>query len=67
MTSAVRRWTTMGAVGFLLAVAGLAGATGRAGAGAACTHGASSIGPVVLRDGAIVAGDAVPRTDACLR
>jgi hypothetical protein len=32
-----------------------------------CTHGASSIGPVVIRDGKIVDGDTTPHTDACLR
>jgi hypothetical protein len=32
----------------------------------ACTHGMSSIGPVVLRDGKVVAGDGTPHTEACL-
>jgi hypothetical protein len=33
----------------------------------ACTHGMSSIGPVVLRDGKLVGGDDTPHTEACLR
>ena len=31
-----------------------------------CTHGVSSIGPVYLRGGIIVAGNMTPRTEACL-
>ncbi len=31
-----------------------------------CTHGASSIGPVVLRDGTMVGSDDTPHTEACL-
>jgi hypothetical protein len=35
-------------------------------AGTHCTHGASSIGPVFVRDGRIVGGDTTPHTEACL-
>ncbi len=31
-----------------------------------CTHGVSSIGPVVLRDGKVVGGDGTPRSEGCL-
>ena len=37
-----------------------------AGAKPACTHGVSSIGPVVLRDGKVVGGNGTPHTEACL-
>jgi hypothetical protein len=41
--------------------------TARAGRAAPrCTHGASSIGPVYLRDGKVVGGDTTPHTEACL-
>jgi hypothetical protein len=39
---------------------------GRGGAALHCTHGVSSIGPVVFRDGKVV-GDTTPRTESCLR
>jgi hypothetical protein len=32
-----------------------------------CTHGASSIGPIVLRAGKVVGGNTTPYTEACLR
>jgi hypothetical protein len=32
-----------------------------------CTHGASSIGPVYIRDGKVVGGVTTPHTEACLR
>ncbi len=32
----------------------------------ACTHGSSSIGPVVFRDGKMIGGDGTPHTEACL-
>jgi hypothetical protein len=31
-----------------------------------CTHGLSSIGPVVIKDGKVVGGDTIPHTEACL-
>lgn len=31
-----------------------------------CTHGLSSIGPVYLENGKVVAGDTTPITEACL-
>jgi hypothetical protein len=31
-----------------------------------CTHGVSSIGPVLIKDGKIVGGDTTPHTEACL-
>ena len=31
-----------------------------------CSHGLSSIGPVVIKDGKVVGGDTVPHTEACL-
>jgi hypothetical protein len=31
-----------------------------------CTHGVSSIGPVVIRNGTVVGGDSTPHTEACL-
>ena len=32
-----------------------------------CTHGVSSVGPVIVRDGRIVGGGTTPHTEACLR
>jgi hypothetical protein len=32
----------------------------------ACTHGASSIGPVYIENGKVVGGDRTPVTEACL-
>ena len=51
------------AMGFMLGVASAAGqdTTPR------CTHGLSSIGPVEIKLGQVVGGDAVPHTEACLR
>jgi len=31
-----------------------------------CTHGASSIGPVYIKDGKVVGGDTTPHTEICL-
>jgi len=31
-----------------------------------CTHGASSVGPVFVRDGKVVGGDTTPHAEACL-
>jgi len=31
-----------------------------------CSHGLSSIGPVIIKDGKVVGGDTVPHTEACL-
>ena len=31
-----------------------------------CTHGVSSIGPVLIQNGKVVAGDTTPDTQACL-
>ena len=31
-----------------------------------CTHGVSSIGPVIIENGKVVGGDTTPHTDACL-
>jgi len=51
----------------------LALATGAAGSrpaqdpSAECTHGASSIGPVVLDHGRVVGGSTTPVMEACLR
>jgi pyrimidine deaminase RibD-like protein len=41
-------------------------AAGHSRADQTCTHGASSIGPVVMRDGKIVGGDTTPHTESCL-
>jgi pyrimidine deaminase RibD-like protein len=56
------------AVAVSVAVAGLylTAAVARGQAGARCTHGVSSVGPVFLRDGKIVGGDTTPHTEACL-
>lgn len=39
---------------------------GRADSRPSCTHGASSLGPVVLEGGRIVGGSTTPTTEACL-
>jgi hypothetical protein len=31
-----------------------------------CTHGVSSVGPVYIKSGTVVAGDMIPVTEACL-
>jgi hypothetical protein len=31
-----------------------------------CTHGVSSIGPVLIENGKVVGGDTTPHTEACL-
>ncbi len=31
-----------------------------------CTHGSSSLGPIVLEDGHVVGGSTTPTTEACL-
>jgi hypothetical protein len=46
--------------------AGIAVASVRASAKPACTHGASSIGPVTIVNGKVVGGSTVPHTQACL-
>jgi hypothetical protein len=48
------------------AAAGIAVASVRADAKPACTHGASSIGPVTIANGKVVGGSTVPHTQACL-
>ena len=57
-------------VGAILAAVLLFAATSAermtAGTTPTCTHGVSSIGPVVLRDGKAVGGDGTPHTEACL-
>jgi hypothetical protein len=39
---------------------------GRADSRPVCTHGASSLGPIVLQDGQVVGGSTTPTTEACL-
>jgi hypothetical protein len=41
-------------------------AAGRTRARQTCTHGVSSIGPVIMRNGKIIGGDITPHTEACL-
>jgi hypothetical protein len=50
----------------LIVVAAFTGMTGSK-TQPACTHGASSIGPVMLVNGKVVGGSTVPHTEACLR
>jgi hypothetical protein len=52
--------------GLLLVVASAAGEGRRANTGRACTHGLSSIGPIVFRNGEVVGGDTTPDTETCL-
>lgn len=40
--------------------------SGKADAQPACTHGASSLGPISLSDGQVVGGSTTPTTEACL-
>ena len=49
----------------VLLVIGLAAAV-RGDARQGCTHGVSSIGPVLIKDGKVVGGDTTPHTEACL-
>jgi len=49
----------------VLVVIGLAAAV-RGDARQGCTHGLSSIGPVLIKDGKVVGGDTTPHTEACL-
>jgi hypothetical protein len=66
----IHRRTQAAAVGFaafLLLATPSAARHGRTGGGGPCTHGASSIGPVVFRNGKIVGPEPVPHTEACLR
>jgi len=62
-------WLVVAAISVVL----LAGGIGSAPAaknppakGRQCTHGISSIGPLTVENGKIVAGSTVPRTQACL-
>jgi hypothetical protein len=52
------------ALAAMMAVGLVAAASGRD--DRRCTHGASSIGPVILRNGRVVGGDTTPHTEACL-
>jgi hypothetical protein len=40
--------------------------SGKADSSPACTHGLSSLGPVLFRDGQVVGGSTTPTTEACL-
>jgi hypothetical protein len=64
-------FTRLAWIGSILAAVLLFAATSSAdltsaGTTPACTHGSSSIGPVVFRDGKLVGGDGTPRTEPCL-
>jgi hypothetical protein len=48
------------------AAAGIAITSVRADEKPPCTHGVSSIGPVTIVNGTVVAGSTVPQTQACL-
>jgi len=61
-----RRPSKLVAGALLLLAAGSCVALARATGGASCTHGASSLGPVILLDGKLVGGDLTPHTDVCL-
>ena len=50
----------------MLAVVAAVTGTARSKTQTACTHGASSIGPVTLVDGRLVGGSTVAHTEACL-
>jgi hypothetical protein len=52
--------------GFLLLATPSAARHGTAAHSGPCTHGASSIGPVVFRDGKIASPEPAPHTEACL-
>lgn len=56
-------WTIVSAL-LVFVLAGMAAPTSRA--ERRCTHGVSSVGPVVVAHGKVVAGSTVPDTQACL-
>lgn len=50
----------------VLVVIGLAAAVPGGHAQQRCTHGVSSVGPVLIENGKVVGGDTTPVTEACL-
>jgi hypothetical protein len=65
MTRRLAAFATLVTVGLVMLTAG-AIENGKADSHPACTHGASSLGPIELRDGVVVGGNTTPTTEACL-
>ena len=61
----VAAFATIAAVALVMLTAG-AIENGKADSHPACTHGASSLGPISLSDGQVVGGSTTPTTEACL-
>ena len=67
-TRVTRRIAAVAAVGTAALLLLTAGAIENVNADASpiCTHGASSLGPILLEDGHVVGGATTPATEACL-